>query len=220
MRPAPTRAWRGVSAHDRQLARRERLIAAGLEVIGTRGWSQTTVRAVCETAGLTERYFYECFTDREAVLVAVFEHVAARCTQTVLEAFMAAPDGARHKVRAPLAAALSLVTEDPRMGRVLLLEAGGNERLQRLRDDLAFTSAALLAEVATAYFGRAVDLDETEVMLTALAVVGAQTQLATAYLAGRLDVSLDRLIDLLVELHLASLRIPSAAAGAKRGDSR
>jgi AcrR family transcriptional regulator len=211
MRATATRSWRGISAAERHAERRERLVAAGLDVIGTLGWSRTTVREVCRRAGLTERYFYESFPDREAILVAVFEHVAQLCTQTVLEAFMAATGNAREKVRAPIAAALTLVTDDPRLGRILLLEASGDERLQRLRDDLAMSSATLLGEVATAYFGRGAAIDSDDVALTSLAVVGAQTQLATAYLAGRLDVSRERLIEHVVELHLASLRVSSLA---------
>jgi AcrR family transcriptional regulator len=207
-----------MSAADRQLERRERLVAGGLELVGTRGWAQTSVRDVCREAGLTERYFYESFADRDALLPAVFQHVADRCTAAVLEAFMAAPDGAHSKVRASLAAALHLVTEDRRIGRVLLLE-GGHPELQQLRDDLAFTSAALLAEIATSYFGRD-DLDPTEVTLAALSVVGAQAQLATAYLAGRLDVSVEQLIDHLVHLHIAALRMPGAISLGRRGGNK
>jgi AcrR family transcriptional regulator len=213
MRAVPTRAWRGVSAEQRHAERRGRLVAAGLEVIGTRGWPQTGVRDVCREAGLTERYFYESFTDREALLLAVFDHVADVCTQAVLEAFAAAGDGTRTKVRAAIAAAFELVTDDPRMGRVLLLEAAGDERLQQRRHELTTSSAALLAQIATGYFGR--DVDQIDVELSTQAVVGAQTQLAMSYLAGLLEVPRDRLIDHLVALHLATLPISSAAVGAQ-----
>jgi len=195
-----------MSAGDRQSLRRERLIDAGLDVIGTVGWANTTVRDVCRGAGLTERYFYESFPDRDALLPAVFQHVADRCTAAVLAAFMAAPDGVRSKAHAPIAAALHLITSDRRLGRVLFQE-GGHPQLQTLRDDLAFASAALLVDVATAYFGSAGRIDRDRATLSALSVVGAQTQLATAYLAGRLDTTVDELVDHLVDLHIAALEL-------------
>lgn len=115
-------------------------------------------------------------------------------------------------------AAFELLTDDPRTGRVLLLEAGGDERLQQRRQQLAVTSASLLADIAQTYFGR--ELDRADVDLTALAVVGAQTQLATAWLTGSVAVSRDRLIEHLVELHVASRLVSSQPAAASNGRRR
>jgi AcrR family transcriptional regulator len=42
------------------------------------GYRNTTVKAVCEAAGLTERYFYESFANSEALLVAAFDTVSRR----------------------------------------------------------------------------------------------------------------------------------------------
>jgi phosphoserine aminotransferase len=100
-----------------------------------------------------------------------------------------------------------LLTDDPRRGRVLLLEAGGDDQLQRRRQQLAMSSASLLADISAHHFAR--DLDRADIDLTALAVVGAQTQLATAWLGGGLDVSRDRLVEHLTELHMASRLVSS-----------
>jgi AcrR family transcriptional regulator len=48
------RPFRGVSASDRIADRRARLIAAGLDVLGTDGFQNFTMTAVCRTAGLNE----------------------------------------------------------------------------------------------------------------------------------------------------------------------
>jgi AcrR family transcriptional regulator len=72
---APVRPWRGVSATERTAERRERLIEAALEVFATRGYSASTVRDVCREAGLTERYFYESFRNREALLAALADRI-------------------------------------------------------------------------------------------------------------------------------------------------
>jgi AcrR family transcriptional regulator len=196
-----------MSAERRRDDRRARLVAAGLQVIGTQGWAKTSVRQICRTAALTERYFYESFSDREAVLLAVFEAVAQECTHAVLTAYAAAADDSRDKLRAAIGAAFEVLTDDPRKGRVLLLETGSDERLQQRRQQLAVSSAALLADITRHHFER--ELDRVDLDLTALAVVGAQTQLVTAWLSGSVEVSRDRLIEHLIELHMASRLVSS-----------
>lgn len=209
MRSQPTRAWRGMSAEARRSARRARLVAAGLELIGTIGWRATTVRGLCAEAGLTERYFYESFGDREELLLAVFEQVLEEGVRVVLDAFAAAPDGdARVKTRSAIAAAVDLFADDPRKGRVLLLEAMGEEALQRRRQETMIANAALLSELAQGFLGPAA-VDPSDAGLTALALVGAVAELLTAYLSGRVDVTRERLVDHLTELFLAAAGISS-----------
>jgi AcrR family transcriptional regulator len=94
------RTYGGVSGGERQAGRREKLLEAGLELLGRDGWSATTVRAVCAEAGLTERYFYESFANRDELLVAIFDRVAAEAATAVPAAVEAAPQDARAKSRA------------------------------------------------------------------------------------------------------------------------
>ena len=68
-------AYGGVSAADRQAMRRKQLLEAALELIGTRGWSATSVRAVCSQAGLSSRFFYESFDSIDQIAVALFDGV-------------------------------------------------------------------------------------------------------------------------------------------------
>lgn len=53
---SPARTYRGVSQDERRAQRRSQLIGAAIQVYGERGYRQATVKAVCEAAGLTERY--------------------------------------------------------------------------------------------------------------------------------------------------------------------
>lgn len=209
MRTSPTRSWRGVSAEERRAERRGQLIEAGLEVIGTQGWANTTVRGVCRQAGLTERYFYESFGDHEALLLAVYEHVLVEGIERVLAGAAGAPHGMRATARAGIAAAVEFLIDDPRKGRVLILEATGNETLQRRRQEAVRAQAALLSEFARDFFGDRV-LDPMDANLTALALVGALAEVGAAYLDGGLDISRERLIDHLTELFVASAQVSTA----------
>ncbi len=64
------RRYRGVSEEVRRTERRQRFIEAGLEVFAERGYHSSTVRSICANAGLTERYFYESFSNSEDLLTA------------------------------------------------------------------------------------------------------------------------------------------------------
>jgi AcrR family transcriptional regulator len=208
VRSSPTRSWRGVSAEDRRSERRAALIEAGLEIIGTQGWASTTVRGVCRQAGLTERYFYESFDDHEALLLAVYEHVLLEGIQAVLAGAAQAPHDVRATARAGVAAAVDFMTDDPRKGRVLILEATANETLQHRRVEAVRTQAALLSEFAKDFFESRPDPLDTN--LTALAMVGALSEVGAAFLDGALDVSKERLIDHLTELLVASVQVSTA----------
>lgn len=209
MREAPTHTWRGASADERRAQRRERLLAAGLEVIGTRGWAGTTVRAICAESGLTERYYYEAFSDRDALLLDVFERVRE---QTMTAVARAAADSAgqslRDRARACIAAGLAVLLDDPRKGRVMFTEATSHPLLQQRRHDDLLQTARLLGEIAEEHLGLRVS-DRADAELNTIAIVGAESAMAAAYLAGRLTVTRDRLIDHITDLHLAVVRLTS-----------
>lgn len=69
----------------------DRLRAAALELFEERGYEQTTVAAIAERAGVTERTFYRYFADKREVLFAGSE----RLQEQAAEAVAAAPAEAR-----------------------------------------------------------------------------------------------------------------------------
>jgi AcrR family transcriptional regulator len=67
-----------------------RLMEAALTLFSERGYDETTVAAIAERAGLTERTFFRHYTDKREVLFAGSGEFAA----TVTDGVAAAPDGA------------------------------------------------------------------------------------------------------------------------------
>ena len=132
----PTR-WVGLSADDRRADRRELLIDAAFELLGTEGWAGTTVRAVCQAARLNPRYFYESFEDLDGLVVAVYDRLVAQLGEEVMAAVLAAGDDARAQTRAAVSRIVAFVDEDRRRARVLYVEALGNEALNRRRLETA-----------------------------------------------------------------------------------
>jgi AcrR family transcriptional regulator len=195
--------YRGVSAEERRARRREQLLDAGLDLLGTEGWSAATMTAICARAGLTERYFYESFADREALLLAVFDRITAEAADVVLAAIEASPREARARSRAAIAAFVELMTDDPRKGRVAFVEALGSEALMRRRYETIRTFAALLAEQAREFYGMPEGNDQL-VELTSFMLVGGLAEALMAWLGGELDTSREQLIDDSTDLFVAT----------------
>ena len=200
---AATRTYRGETAEERRSQRRERLLEAGLEILGTDGWRALTVTAACAKAGLTERYFYESFSDREGLLVAVYERVAAGLVEAVLERVARAPDDPPAQSRAAIAAVVDYVEEDPRRSRVCFVEAMGSEALWERRLETLRVCAQLMAERARALYPP-IRKAGKELELTTLVLVGGFTDALVVWVAGELDVSRDELIDHCSDLFAAA----------------
>ena len=202
------RPYRGVSAEQRRAERRARLIEAGLELLAEREWAGTSVRAVCAQAGLTERYFYESFADRDELAVAIFDRCTAEAAVGVVAAVEAAPHDARAKARAAIDAFVGMLSDDPRLARAILVESLASEALRERREAAHAAFAALVSEQGRTFYGaRAVSADDAN--LTALALVGALAELLMRWTDGSLEISRERLVDHCTELFVAAAGVSS-----------
>ncbi|MFD2470691.1 TetR/AcrR family transcriptional regulator [Amycolatopsis silviterrae] len=192
----PGRTWAGTTLDDRKAQRRAQLLAAGLDLLGARGSAAVSVRAVCRSAKLTERYFYESFADRESLVAAVYEDVGDQARRALADAVSDESDPGRRAERA-VTAFVELMLDDPRKGRVLLLAP---------LTDPALTSRGLhLLPVFTGLVGEQLSRgDETGRQLVAIGLVGALSNVFIAYLDGTLKVSRERLVEHCVKLVLGA----------------
>ncbi|MBX5487409.1 hypothetical protein MHAS_03579 [Mycolicibacterium hassiacum DSM 44199] len=179
--------WSGVPLQDRQALRRSELIAAGAALLGGPDGPALTVRAVCKAAGLTERYFYESFADRDEFVRAVYDDVCARAMATLSSA-TTARDAVERFVK--------LMVDDPTLGRVLLLAPAVEPVLTRSGADWMPSFIELLQRKLTRITEPAMQA------MVATGLIGALTALFTAYLDGRLNVGREQFIDYCVDLLL------------------
>jgi len=204
--PAHGRRYAGADAEERRAARRARLLEAGLERFGTDGYAATTVEAICSQAGLSPRYFYESFTAREDLLVAVFEEVVALVRERVLAAVAAEPLELRARVRAGVSAFMHALAGDERRARVQLLEVVGvSPSLEARRREVMHEFVDLVATDAEQLMAAGA-MPRRDVRLTALALVGATNELILDWVlavpARRPHV--DRLVDEATRLYFAA----------------
>jgi len=185
--------YKGVSAADRAAERRARLLAAALTVWADPA-ARTTMTAVCAEAGLSERYFYESFTGLDALLEAVMGEIAAEIERTSRAAAETAGDDPAARVRASVRAFMELLLDDPRKGRVAIVESVAVPALRRRRTELlrhlAHQSAIESRKLLDAP-GRSAVQDEIGGML----FIGGMAELITAWLDGTLAASTDEIVE-------------------------
>jgi AcrR family transcriptional regulator len=201
MRPMTSRGWAGTTLADRRAERSRRLLDVGLELLGTQGSAAVTVRSVCRTAQLTDRYFYENFSDRDALLAAVYDEVAYEAGTVLIDAVAGAAEPSDAVVaRAAVEGFLDLITGDPRKGRVLLLEP--------LTDPvLGARSVALSPAFARIISAQLESDDDVEAQLTAAAIVGAMANLFIRWLDGSLPIDRAGMADYCVRLLVAAMAL-------------
>jgi AcrR family transcriptional regulator len=218
----PRNPYGGVSARARVAARRDRLLAAGLELFGTQGYLHTTIDQVCAEAGLTKRYFYESFRSCEDLLGALVRSLWVEAAQRGMTAVETEPAGVDAQIRQGIGAVVDYYTGDLRRGRVAFLEAVGiSDRIEVQRREYVGLFTTLLQSYAAELLGELIPPERT-MRLNAGALVGAGSELVTEFLLGAVAISPAELADYLAGLAVAMIGIqprdvPAAAHPGRSG---
>jgi AcrR family transcriptional regulator len=194
-----------VSQDDRRAQRRGKLIAAAISVYGERGYRQATVKAVCEAAGLTERYFYESFANSGELLIASFNAVTFRVFEASVEAAAAAGRSRTERARALLRAYFTALQRDPRSARVFLVEIRGVSR----EVDKAFDAA--LRQIGREVGKIVAPPDSEPDQLLEAGVVGGVIHIALRWIEDGYLPTIEAVTDSALRLVMVLARGPRAA---------
>lgn len=178
------------------------MLDTGVALLGAPDGGTVSVRAVCRSTGITERYFYEAFGNRDDFVRAVYDDVSSR-SQTALFEAVRGTSSAREVPGAAVTAFVELVVDHPDMGRVLLLApyretALAEYGLGHMPSFFAVVGATLPD-----------DVDQAWRQMISVGVVGALTALFTEFLSGRLDASREELIAFCLDFIGNYLYLPS-----------
>ncbi|TDC58009.1 TetR/AcrR family transcriptional regulator [Actinomadura sp. KC345] len=190
--PAPRRSYGGRSAEERRAERRGRLLAAGLELFGTRGYAATSIERLCATASVSTRNFYEEFSGREELLLALHRDINERAADALATAYAeAAGADLPARVERAVRAFVTVTARDPRWARIAFVEvigvsAGLEQHRLHWRARWEDTLVELAAEAAAR--DEAVDRDYR---LTMIAIIGAVNNLVHHWSARGQDIPLD-----------------------------
>ncbi|WP_145726087.1 TetR/AcrR family transcriptional regulator [Nocardioides sp. J9] len=211
------RRYGGQAAAERVAERRARLLEAGLAVMGERGLAGTTVRGVAEASGLAARYFYESFEGVEALQLAVFDQVATEAADRALDALAGAQDDSEARVRAVLGEMVDLFLDDPRKGRVALIDSVASPVLgPRVLHESSRFAAMLAATASGGDPAAAADDLPVRLRLVAQFLIGGVAHAVGAVLRGDITADRDEVVEVLVAQFLASTAA-LAADGATPG---
>jgi len=197
------KGWAGSSIEERRAERRQKLMAAARALLAEGGGPACSVRAVCRTSGVTERYFYENFKDRDELVVTVFDELAGEVMAAILEA-VAGTDGTPHAVAtAAVDAAVGKTLDDPEKGRVLFVALVSDPLLYEKVDEIG----PLLAGVIRAQLPDRSSDEHADLVASSLA--GALGHLFHQYVLGTLSVSREAFVEHCVALLLTLAAMPA-----------
>jgi len=183
-----TRQYGGHSAEERQLARQERLIEAAIRVYGEVGYRNATVKAVCEAAELTERYFYESFANSEALLIAAFDTVSHRVIACLDRIRKEQTGTAEERGYAVLRAYYQMLKDDPDSARLFVIEIA---RVGPPVDEVWTALLGEFGELLSRTFAPDSNAKLKSGELVRAGAVGAMVQIARAWIGSDYAKSVD-----------------------------
>ncbi|WP_433616259.1 TetR/AcrR family transcriptional regulator [Dactylosporangium sp. CA-139114] len=158
----------GQSREERAADRRERLVAAAVQLFASRDYDDVTVADVCTLAKVSKRYFYDHFADREALVLTLHREVNGWLLSEVAAAAPRRADGLDAALRPMLTALVRLLAEHPERARIVYINAPRMELRRRgvLREEAELFGRAL-APLATALRADGVRYERTILALIA-----------------------------------------------------
>lgn len=194
--PPVVRPYRGVAADKRRRERREKLLDACLDMVTDSGVAAVTVDGICARAGLSKRYFYESFGDRDAILVSALDDVIDS-VGTALEAIVQEQGSTADRVGQTAAVLVRALTADPRAS-LLYTSASANSALEARRRQMVDTFTPLLMRAV-------LDADPANPRAEAATVlmVAGTTELLDRWLRGDLNFTEVEFVDTLTALGVA-----------------
>lgn len=188
------RSYGGKTAAERTRERRERLIEATIEVLSDSGEAHATMTAICSTAGLTERYFYESFTSLDDAMLAALNSVSDEILELATRAIAETPGTAEMRVHAVMEAFVGLVVEQPAKAAVAVIHSSANPRLRARRSELLFTFADFVAQEAAELYGPDA-WTAAQGRIHGLVYIAGFSELLASWLDGRVELTAAELVE-------------------------
>jgi len=193
------RRYGGKSAEQRRSERRAHLVEAALEIWQEQGWAAVTMRGVCAQAGLTDRYFYESFTDRDALLGTVWDQMRDETLEMLDTAITAVSDqGALEQLHAALDAVVHHIADEPSRAQIIFGDHAGSAVLEQRRRDTVQMATDLMIGLARPFLCD--DVDEQALRINVLLGIGGFVELMLAWRSGLVESSTDQIVEHLADV--------------------
>lgn len=166
---------------------------AANELWREQGWAAVTMRGVCARARLTDRYFYENFADRDALLGEVWD--ATRDEHLTMLYTAIAPhlaESALVQLHAAVEAVVHRIADDPGGAQILFGDHAGSATLERRRRETIQTAVEIFLTLSRPYLRT--DADETQLRISIVVGIGGFVETILAWRSGTLAITVEELI--------------------------
>lgn len=188
-----TRAYGGENAETRKLNRRLKLIEAGKQCFGDKGFSKTKVKDICIAADLTERYFYESFKNKEQLLGVIYVLLIESMLenmQTTVEAYNDNPSEAMKYLAYNY---FLMLKNDPNRARIQLFEIlGVSDNLNKIYQEKLREAANTMKDIIKRLYPEIPDAHLKPQYFTAL--IGAMWQLGNEWVLSDYNQDITELV--------------------------
>jgi len=197
-----------MSASEREQRARAALMEAGTELFADNGFAATGVRDLCRSAKVSERTFYATFGSREALLRAVYLAATDAVIERIRVGVRATPEGdVFARLRAGIGAFFDAITDEPRHGRLIYVEAlGRGQEIEVARREGLGRFVALVLEELRPFTGDGMEgggLDADGLDAAVAAALTGVGELAYRHAEGELivdDAAVDRITQALAAM--------------------
>ena len=169
-----------------------------IQVYGEKGFRNSSVKTVCNAAGLTERYFYEWFDNGEDLLQQCFQRVTSDLIKELRDTAQNARGGKRGRVRAALLTYLGHLKSNSPAARLFLMEIAS---ISKETDALVAKSLDEFGGLLLDVMGRSRTHNSLPPLLLS-GVVGGGLHIARTWVLNGYCESIDEVADTLLRLYL------------------
>ncbi|MDN4593185.1 TetR/AcrR family transcriptional regulator [Polycladomyces subterraneus] len=182
---------------------RDKILFAALQLFTSKGFQETSILEVVETARVSKTTFYNFFRNKEDLLVRLFEQLAEEILDEVKRAVREEKQ-ATYKGFAGIRRYLQLCTERDSVARLLLItSAGVSGEIEAVRRKAHARFARLFQQTAREVMPQRVS--EAEIQVVSKAMVGAINEVVIQRVAdGSEEMDIDHLARLLNRIVVSS----------------
>ncbi len=191
---ANKRVYRKKNPEDRVLERRERLMQAALQLFATQGYANTTIETLCSEAKVTTRHFYQVFSSREELLLAVYNQITEELQVSLFSAMVTERQGLQEKMQQVIQALVNNYLTDSRRAQIGVLEVVGASAIVEKRRREVIHGIAIHLEQFMDALAAENQLPQRNYHWLAVALVGGINELMAEWLMNQ-SLSLEQLTD-------------------------
>ena len=171
-----------------------KLIEAGIDEFGTKGYTRTSIKAICSSAGLTERYFYESFVSKEDLLFTVYRELIDAQQRDTMELLKGLDNNPIETATQATKMFYYRYIMDPRIARIQLFEILGVSQ----RIDQEYRNAIrLMSEMVKLFLSRifpGIPQEKLNSSIIPTSIAGSMIMISYEWVLGGFVMPLDDII--------------------------